>query len=127
MGLWRDERGVVVGWLTKIAIFFGVAAFVLYNLGAIVVNSVGLSSDADDIANQLSTTLVDNPHMPLQQLADQGQQIAAGSGARLVRVWVKDGVLYVKLKRPARVMGLLRVHALRPFVVAKQTGHSGVS
>ena len=121
-----DERGLILNWLMKILIFMGVVSFALFNAGAIAVNVVGLSSTADDIAVEVSTTLAQGPSMQPRELQAEASRLARRAGAKLVGVWVDDSrVLHVKLKRRARVVLIDDIDALRPYIVAKATGQSG--
>jgi hypothetical protein len=121
-----DERGLILNWLMKILIFMGVVSFALFNAGAIAVNVVGLSSTADDIAVEVSTTLAQGPSMQPRELQAEASRLARRAGAKLVGVWVDDSrVLHVKLKRRARVVLIDDIDALRPYIVAKAMGQSG--
>jgi hypothetical protein len=127
MAIKRNQDGVVVSWLMKLALFTAVAAFILLNAGAIVTNMFSLSDKADEIAISLSTTMAGHT-LSTYQLQQEGEQMASKSGAKLVKIWVDDqNVLHVKLKRAANVALIDRVKALKKFIVAKETGSSSIS
>lgn len=124
----RNEHGIVLGRLMKLLLFAAVAAFVLLNSGAIVTNIFGLSNDADEIAIAVSTSMADDPSLTAPQAEQQAQEMAHEHGAHLLRLWVDDtNVLHVRLQRRAHVALIEGIKALRPYVVAKTTGTSGIS
>ncbi len=124
----RDERGVVISWLVKLLVAFAVAGVVLFDAGAIVVNSFTLSSTATDIANALATSAQQAGAAPNEnQLEIEGRQLADDAGAKLVDVTVDSAshVIEVTLRRKARTLIVGRVDAIAKWARATADASSG--
>lgn len=129
MSIVGDERGVIVTWLFKIVLVLGLIGFVLFNAGAMAVNTFGLSSTATDIAVQVSSDMSSQPSMTITQAATEAQGLAHEHGAHLSKIWINqdDDTLHIELRRRADVLLIGKVKSLKPYVVARATGQSGLT
>jgi hypothetical protein len=124
----RDERGVILDWLLKTMFFLAIIGVILFDLGSIAVNYIGLNSTANDIANTVSTSIAGGDVDPTDQTAIQGQAkaLAQDAAARLVRVKVDvDGIVHVKLKRTARTLIVNHIGAIKKWALATGKGQAG--
>jgi hypothetical protein len=124
-----DERGILVSWLVKLLIGLAIAGLLLFEVGAIAVNTFTLSSSANDIAIALSTSVqtsgVANPN--IAQLEGQAKDLAKEAGARLVDVEVDtaDRIVRVTLRRRAETLLVQRFSAIAGWGRAEAEGQSG--
>src|SRR5687768_2607592 len=83
-----DERGIIVGWLGKLAIGFAVVAVLLFDGGSILINFFTLDSTADEIAIKLTTGLTFQG-LSEERLKPQAEELAKEVGARLIDLRVE--------------------------------------
>lgn len=121
-----NERGVILNWLVKIILVLAIVGVVLYDVGAVVVNYVGLDSTADDIAIAISTE-VGGGATDQTQLEADAKALAHEAGARLIAVIIdpQANTVSVKLKRTAKTLIVRRVEPLEDWGRATSTGRSG--
>lgn len=101
----KDERGLIMGWLAKLALGLAVVAVVLFDAGSIAVNFFGLDSTADEIAVKVSTSI--QPGQPVDQLALEAETkaLAKAASAKLVKVEIDpEGRVHVHLRRVATTL-----------------------
>jgi hypothetical protein len=124
-----DERGVVVAWLVKLTLGLAVAGVILFEVGAIAVNTFTLSSTASDIAVALSTSAAAaGAAGPDEgQLQNQGEALAKEAGAKLVSIEIdRNGrVVYVTLRRRASTLLVQRFNAIKGWGRATAEGQAG--
>jgi hypothetical protein len=125
----RDERGIIVSWLVKLVIGLAVVGVVLFDVGAIAVNTFTLSSTAGDIANTLATSVQQSGSATVNesQLQGQAKELADEAGAKLVSMTLDRSarVIKVELKRKAKTLIVSRVGAIEDWGRATAEGQSG--
>lgn len=125
----RDERGIIVSWLVKLAVGLAIVGVVLFDAGAIAVNAFTLSSTADDIANALATSVQQSGTASVNQnqLEDQAQELADDAGAKLVSVTVDTNarIVKVRLRRRADTLIVRRVDPISSWGRSTADGQSG--
>lgn len=124
-----DERGIVVGWLVKLGLGLAIAALVLFEIGAVAVNTFTLSSTANDIAIALSTSAAQSgaagPNE--SQLQSEAKGLAKEAGAKLVTVEIDttERIVYVTLRRKANTLLVQRFNATEGWARATAEGQAG--
>jgi hypothetical protein len=124
----RGERGVILNWITRTVVWFGLAVVVLFDAAAVVVNHVGLDSTTQDIAHALATdeTGGDRPASP--QLVESARQLARDAEARLLDVSIDpQGVLHLRLRRAANTLIVSKVDAFKKWGRATATARVATS
>ena len=125
----RDERGVVVSWLVRLVLGLAVAGLILFEVGAIAVNTFTLSSTAGDIAIALSTSAAQaGAGGPSEtQLQNEGRALAQEAGARLVSIEIdrNERIVYVTLRRRADTLLVQRFNAIEGWGRATAEGQAG--
>ena len=122
-----DERGILVSWIVKLALGMAIVGLVLFELGAIAVNTFTLSSSANDIAIAVSTS-VQQPGSPNEtQLQNEARELAKEAGAKLVSIEVDtaDRIVHVTLRRRAKTLIIQRFAAIAGWGRATAEGQSG--
>jgi hypothetical protein len=124
-----DERGIVVAWLVRLVLGLAVAGLVLFEVGAIAVNTFTLSSTANDIAIALSTSAAQSGAAgPNEgQLQNEGEELAREAGAKLVSIEIdrNERVVVVTLRRKADTLLVQRFSAIRGWGRATAEGQAG--
>jgi hypothetical protein len=121
-----DERGVIVSWLLRLALWFLIVAIALFDIGAVAVNYFGLDSRADDIAIAVATDVADGSVSGPTAIQEDAAALAAASGARLLGARLDArGVLHVRVRRRANTFVLGRFGAFRKIVTATAKASSG--
>ena len=126
---WSDERGILVSWLVKIVLGLAIAGLVLFEVGAIAVNTFTLSSTATDIAIELTTSVTQsgslNPNE--SQLETQARDLAKEAGARLVAIEIdsSERIVHVTLRRRADTLLVQRFSAIEDWGRATAEGQAG--
>ncbi|HEY7876545.1 MAG TPA: hypothetical protein VIG64_15635 [Actinomycetota bacterium] len=124
-----DERGILVSWLVKLLLGLAIAGVILFEVGAIVVNTFTLSSSANDIAIALATSVQQSGSASpnLTQLETQAKDLAKEAGARLVDVELdtSERVVRVTLRRRADTLVVQRFGAIEDWGRATAEGQSG--
>jgi len=134
----NDETGVILGWFIRVGLVLAVLAVVLFDIGSIVVNSVGLSSSAEDVAIAVSITVADRsgavilPDSVVYDLAvDVVESEANGvSGARVLRRGTEmdqEGIVYVRLRRRAETLVADLIGPLKKYTIATVSGQAGTN
>ncbi|MBA2273122.1 MAG: hypothetical protein H0W21_04360 [Actinobacteria bacterium] len=120
-----DERGVVLDWFLKIVVVGGIFAVILFDFGAIAVNTVGLESTVDEIAHSLSVSVADDSLNAVDEAAliEAARPTAQLADARVVKVSVDvEGRVHVRIRRRATTMLVARVGPLSHWAVATADG-----
>ena len=105
---------MVAGWLFRVVLSFAVVGVLLFDAGAIAVNYLALDSTADDIANALETDLESVANR--SALREHAQVLAEEARARLLKAEVDpQGVLRLRVRRPAKTLLAHRVDALKKW------------
>ena len=105
---------MVAGWLFRVVLSFAVVGVLLFDTGAIAVNYLTLESTADDIANALETELESVTNR--SALREHAQVLAEEARARLLKAEVDpQGVLRLRVRRPAKTLLAHRVDALKKW------------
>lgn len=124
-----DERGIVIGWLVKLGLGLAIAALVLFEVGAVAVNTFTLSSTANDIAIALSTSAAQSgaagPNE--NQLQTEAKGLAKDAGAKLVAIEIDttERIVYVTLRRKANTLLVQRFNATEGWARATAEGQAG--
>jgi hypothetical protein len=125
----RDERGILVSWLVKLLLGLAIAGLVLFDAGAIAVNTFTLSSSANDIANALATSIQQSGSARPNEAAlqDEGKELADEAGATLVSVSIdtQARVVKVRLRRRADTLIVSHVGPIEDWGRATADGQSG--
>jgi uncharacterized membrane protein len=114
----RDERGVIVNWLVRIAITTAVVGVILFDAGSIAVNFFGLDATADDIAVKVSSVAKStNEKIPPLELEEEARKLAKEADAKLVSFEFDPVGHQVKLtiKREANTIIVSRVGAMEDW------------
>ena len=114
----RDERGIIVSWLARIAITTAILGVILFDAGSIAVNFFGLDATADDIAVTVSNAAKNaNEEIPAAQLEAQARQLARDADARLVFFEFDEENHQVNLivKREANTLLVKRIGAIEDW------------
>jgi hypothetical protein len=128
MRAFRDERGVILSWFAKVLAGFAVASLILFDLGAIAVNYVGLDSTADDIVNTLARDMsAEAAPSTSPQALEEARRLARDSGARLLTFRIDpEGLIHLKIRRSARTVLAGRVEALRDYTRATVSARTSI-
>lgn len=123
MGL-KDERGGIVKWLITLVIL----GVVLFDAGAIAVNTFGLDSTANDIANEVSTGSNLNQVNNEETLRLEAKKLAKEADARLVKFDVgNDKIIRLQLRRRARTLLVHRIDAISSWGRATADGQASAN
>lgn len=120
-----NERGLIVGWIGKIAIAFIIAGVVIFDAGSILVNLFTLDSTADEIAIELSIRVgTGTPNQ--QELEQSAKELATAADARLLGVEVDaEKVVRIRLRRRADTLVVERIGFIRNWALATADGQAG--
>lgn len=123
--IYRDERGVLIGWLVRLALGFAVVAVVLYDTGSIFVNFFQLDTTANDIAVEVSREVSGPRTLPNQAAVEEhARELAKEAGARLVSVTLEEQALVVTIRRRADTLIVDRISPIRDWALATSDGRS---
>jgi hypothetical protein len=125
-----DQSGVVLDWLARLILVGGLAAVVLVDTGAILVNRVGLESTADEVATEVSTLVVEGGVSPADTYALEAaaRAVARPVGAKVVRASVDPkGVFHIRLERVATTIALGHVGVLEGLLQTSASGRAGTN
>jgi hypothetical protein len=124
-----DERGILVSWLVKLLLGLAVAGLILFEVGAIAVNTFTLSSTANDIAIELTTAVTQSGSLTPNesQLQGQARDLAKEAGARLVALDIDstERTVHVTLRRRADTLVIQRFSAIEGWGRATADGQAG--
>ena len=137
-GLIRDERGVVTGWLVRLAVGLAVAGVILFDAAALVINYFGLDSAADDMAVALSTEVDALPNVPIvtcnvqtpspPAFCQEAHRLAQESNATLLEASInQEAQVKIRLRRTAETVMVKRLGFLKKYGVARAEGTAGTS
>lgn len=119
MGAWRNERGVILDWLGRVVLMLAFFGMIIFDAASVTVNSLGLSSTADDIAAAVSTDSIGTTVGTPIEVVEEAEGLAAEAGARLVKAELDpQGVIHIKLRRTAKTLVAGRITALEQWVRA---------
>jgi hypothetical protein len=136
MNFHQDERGVIVSWFVKIALFMIVGGVILYDIGSIVVNNVSLGSTATEVATAVSLTVDEGPSVSLytdQEVWRLAREAADLEGMTDIKILKKgtevdeEGIVYVRLRRKAPTLVAKYVPPLERYTIATVTGQAGTN
>ena len=136
MNFHGDERGIIVSWFVKIAVFLAVAGVILYDGGSIVVNQVTLESTATEIATGVSLTVDEGPSVSLftdEEVWQLAREVAERDGITGIRVLRKgtevddEGIVYIRLRRKAGTLVAKYIGPLEDFTIATVSGQAGTN
>lgn len=123
--IYRDERGILIGWLVRLALGFAVVAVVLYDTGSIFVNFFQLDTTANDIAVEVSREVSGARTLPNQAAVEEhARELAKEAGARLVSVTLEEQALVVTIRRRADTLIVDRISPIRDWALATSDGRS---
>lgn len=118
MNALRNESGVIGDWIIKVILVLAILGVLVFDLGAIAVNSFGLNSTATDIANAISP----EPGEVLTQrsVEDEATELAADAGARLVKVTFDpaNSTVSIRIRRRANTLVIGRIGPLKGWTRA---------
>lgn len=123
-----DERGFIVSWLAKLAIWFAIVALVLYEAGSIGVNFFTLDSTATDIAVKMSVGR--RPGVaPRQDLLEaEARALAKEAGARLISVEITpENSIVVQIRRRAETLVVHRIGFAKDWNLSTAEGRAGTT
>jgi hypothetical protein len=122
-----DERGILVSWLVKLLLGLAIAGVILFEAGAIAVNTFTLSSTANDIAIALSTSVQQSGNPNLGQIQTQAKELAKEADAKLVDVELDttERIVRVTLRRRADTLIVQHFAAIAGWGKATAEGQSG--
>ena len=137
MNFHGDERGVIISWFVKIAVFMSVLVVVLYDVGSIVVNEVSLDSTADEIAIAVSlsvdeggasvTLFTDDEIWRLARAAAEEDNI---TGVKILKKGTEvddEGIVHIRLRRRASTLVTKHISPLKKYTVATGDGQAGTN
>ena len=119
-----DERGLIVGWLAKLAIAFALVAVLLFDGGSILINFFTLDSTADEIAIKLTTGDLGRS-LNQSVLEREAEALAKEAGARLVELRIESNIVYVTIRRRAETLVVGRIGPIKDWARATAEGQSG--
>ncbi len=116
---------MVLDWLTRVALVLAFFAVIIFDSASVMVNSLGLSSTADDIAAAVSTDTIGTSVGTPAEVVEEAEALAAEAGARLVKAELDtQGVIHIKLRRTANTLVAGRIGALERWVRATASGRA---
>lgn len=136
MNFHRDERGVIVSWFVKIAVFMAVIGVILFDVGSMVVNQVSLDSTADEIAIAVSLSVDQGPSLLLftdQEIWRLARDAADLEGITKVKILKKgtevddEGIVHIRLRRKASTLVTKYIGPLKKFTIATVSGQAGTN
>lgn len=123
--LYRDERGILIGWLVRLALSFAVVAVILYDVGSIGVNLFQLDSTANEIAVAVARDTGRLPAFQQQTAADElARRLAKESGVRLESVTFEEQAVVVRVRGRADTLVVDRIPPIRDWALATADGRS---
>lgn len=123
----RNQDGVVLDWLLRIVVVGGVMTVLLFDAGAILVNNVQLQATADEVASEVSTSMMEGAIPPADKLAlrNAARALALPLGAKVARATVDpEGVFHLRLKRDANSIVAGRIGALQGLTEGTASGEA---
>lgn len=139
MNIHRDERGVILNWIAKLAIILAVVGTLLFDMATVAVNFFGLDSAADEVAielatelqagamNQTATTCSRRTQPGEHGFCQRAAQLAKNNGARLMRAeFTTDQTVRIVLRREAKTIFVGKVGFLQRYGVATAAGHNAI-
>jgi hypothetical protein len=120
-----DERGFIVSWFTKLAVWFLIVAVLLFDGGSILVNFFTLDSTADEIAVQLT---IDSRvgSLRVETIRPQAQALAEAAEARLVDLRIEEDLVLITLRRKADTLVVGRIGWIDQWARATAEGQAGI-
>jgi hypothetical protein len=113
-----NERGVIGDWIIKVMLMLAVVGVLVFDIGAIAVNTFGLNSTATDIANEIAPA----PGEVLTQrsVEDEAAELAANAGARVVKVTFDrvNNMVSIRIRRQADTIVIGRIGPLEDWTRA---------
>lgn len=133
----RDERGIVIAWLARLAVGLVILGVVLYDAGSIVVNVISLDGTADEVAVEVSTNLATGAEpVPnrkcTRRFADPACQVvyrvARAKGVRVVSAhFDQEGVFHVELRRTADTLIVRHIGAIEDWATATASAQAATN
>ena len=120
MRVGSDERGLIGTWFIRIALGFLIGGVILFDLGSIVVNYVGLDSKANEIEISVET-LASDDELNIYAFESKNivREMVEDAGAKLIRYrTLPDGELRIKIRRKARTLVVGYFDPIKSWAVA---------
>ncbi|MDQ1640970.1 MAG: hypothetical protein QOJ90_321 [Actinomycetota bacterium] len=121
-----NERGdIVLGWLTRLAVVFGLAGIVLFDGISVAVTTVNVADQANTAALDASDTWNTTKNVQLTYLAAlaSAQKQDPGNAVDTTTFRVDpDGKVHVRLTRTATTLVLYRIGPAKKWAVVTQDG-----
>lgn len=113
-----NERGVIGDWIIKVVLVLGVIGVIVFDIGAIAVNTFGLSSTATDIANEIAPE--PGEVLTQQSVELEAKELAQENGARLVKVTFDrvNHTVAIRIRRQADTLVVGRIGPLEDWTRA---------
>jgi len=112
----RDEGGIVLGWLTKLAIALAIVAVLMFDVLSVVTAKMSVQDQGAAAAMTASDTFV-RTHDPKQALDSAQQAITDSNPANVLDVSAfridRDGTVHVRVTREAPTLVAHYVGKLR--------------
>lgn len=135
----NDQSGLIMGWFLRVGLFFLVVGVILFDVGSIVVNKVTLSSSAEDVAIAVSLTINDRNlgnsivadsvvyDLAVSEVQDEANGIQGAKVLRRGTEMDQDGIIHVRLRRPAETLVTDLIGPLKKYTVATEPGQAGTN
>ena len=134
----KDESGIIINWLVKVGVFLAILGVIGFDGGSIVINTVTLSSSAEDVAIAISLKVEDAPvnsnfsasqiyAMAVEEVKDEESGVA---GAKVLRKGTEidaQGVVHVRLRRRVDTLVTKYIGPLEKYTVSTGTGQAGTN
>lgn len=125
----RDERGLVLAWLVRIAVGLALLAVVVFDAGAIVVNFFSVDSAADEVALAVAADVVGGGRDAVPNLRCRPRSadptcrevyaVARDKGVEVVSAsFDADGVFHVEVRRTAETLVVGRIGPIEDWATA---------
>jgi hypothetical protein len=112
-----DERGGIIGgFLIKIVILFAILGLCLFEAGSIIVARVAVDGISIDAAKEAAISYGDEGSTTKAKRACE--DLAERAGAECVSVKIRDGFVYVRVRKDASTLVVHSIGPLKKFTVA---------
>jgi uncharacterized membrane protein len=119
-GLWRDERGIITGFLVKLVIGFALIALVVVDGTAIVLNRLQTDDVAEVAAREAARTYQDSASVQLTREAAATTVEEKNPTARMKSLVVRtDGTVVVTITRRASTLVTDQIGFLKDLTLAR--------
>lgn len=113
-----NERGVIGDWIIKVVLMLAVIGVLVFDIGAIAVNTFGLNSTATDIANEIAPA--PGEVLTQQSVEREAAELATNARARLVKVTFDraNNTVSIRIRRRADTLVIGRIGPLEDWTRA---------